>query len=164
MTIEAKKRWLAAILVVFALWPLAHFFLAKRYGVYPWKLFGWAMYAVPRRYLTVAAEDTTRRTATAPIDLRTGPPELIYAHHAFVDRRWVYGELHAPDSLAAEVFAAWPDVEEIRLQVRTLHLDLQSSRYVTARSDYVYERPGEGASATDSLSTRGGTRDPTRPN
>ena len=42
-----KRALLGAWLVVFAVWPLAHFGLVRAYGINPWRFGGWATFATP---------------------------------------------------------------------------------------------------------------------
>ena len=48
MSLRAKQYVLAGLLLLLALWPLAHRALVVRYRVDPWRLFGWAMYCTPK--------------------------------------------------------------------------------------------------------------------
>jgi len=130
-------------LIAFAIWPAVHFVLTQTHGIYPWKLFGWAMYSVPRRYVTIAVEDRTRPRHPTALDLRHELPELEESIRAYQDRRWALGEFAPADDLVAEIFAARPGMRALRLQVRRLELDRASSRYRTKRTDYIYERIDE---------------------
>lgn len=137
MSLERKKPLLVAALAALACWTPIHLALARVYGIYPWKLFGWGMYAVPRERVSLAAADLGR--GGRPIDLRSAlaGPEL----QEYLDRRWALGRLARPDAIARRLFEARPDLVHLRLQVRRLALSLRSSRYETRRMDYRYDRP-----------------------
>ena len=48
MKIRTKRRLVVFGLAAFTIWPLVHRGLVARYDTNPWRLFGWAMYCVPR--------------------------------------------------------------------------------------------------------------------
>ncbi len=143
MELERKKRLLAAALASLACWPPVHIALSRAYGIYPWKLFGWGMYAVPRERVALAADDPGR--GGRPIDLRTAVPAP--ERQAYLDRRWVLGRLAPPDRIARRIFERHPGLRRLRLQVRRLVLSLRTSRYETQRFDYFYERPADASAA-----------------
>ena len=92
----AKRRIVLALLVVLALWPPVQHALVQRYGLNPWKFFGFAMYAQPRIIpivdVYVFDEGGRRRPLLRPDEQR--------AVETFQLRREVWGELEAPDELA----------------------------------------------------------------
>ena len=45
---RVKRTFVLALLIAFTLWPAVHLTLVRVYGVNPWKLGGWGMYAVPQ--------------------------------------------------------------------------------------------------------------------
>jgi len=86
-----KRRLVGLFLVAFALWPLLHFAATTRYGVDPWKLFGWAMYCVPGplktlRVVAILEENELRR--------------LDYRAYAATDQRLVDTYRNAGERLA----------------------------------------------------------------
>ena len=47
MSPRAKARVVGTLLLLVAVWPLAHRQLVVRFDVNPWKLYGFAMYCTP---------------------------------------------------------------------------------------------------------------------
>lgn len=139
MTLAGKQRLVVAALAVLAVWPLAHRALVARYGIDPWRFFGWAMYCTPK--LPVMLEIRTRRgDAVEEVALRDLPREARRAVYRLKKRRAVWGTLATPDRLAAALADARPDADGFEITVERWYLD-PSTAYVAARRDvYAYPR------------------------
>ena len=129
MTVAATRRWVAALLVALALWPLGHRALVISYDVSPWKLFGWAMYCVPKpeRTTRIYVPDTAgeRRLPLSELSDETNV-ELRQFHN-----RWgALGDLADREAVACAVFSERAALETMTLALAKTGLDLQTG-YVT---------------------------------
>lgn len=132
MSVLAKKRLLGAILALVSLWPLSHFALYHAAGIDPWKLFGWAMYARPRNHIQITA-----------LALRGGEPHPLHPpsprqREVFARvnaRRAAFGELAGVDALAEVLLEENPEVDALRIRVRTTDFDPQSGYFNRERTD-----------------------------
>jgi hypothetical protein len=131
-----KRRIVEVALVIFALWPLVQNGLCARYGVDPWKLFGWAMYSVPGRmsrldlYRATPAGDGDAAADLRPLPASAIAPPLRESLEAFRQRRGALGALVSPDPLAREILRLHPELEGVGIALTTLELDRASARVV----------------------------------
>ena len=141
MSTAAKRRIVLALLVVFALWPLAQHALVQRYGLNPWKFFGFAMYTQPRIIpivdVYVLDEAGRRRPLLQPDEQRV--------LDAFRLRREVWGELEAPAELARVLRGRVAANADLEIVVTSPKLDASSARITSDRTSYFYERGGDPA-------------------
>lgn len=138
MSLRSKQRIVVAALLVLAIWPLVHRGLVVRYGISPWRLFGWAMYCTPKLPVRVGvyAVRGDGRTALSAADDRA----LRKASRRFSKRRGLWGTLVEPDALAAVAFAARPDTDAIEIEVDHLFLDPRSAAIASQRFTYTCSR------------------------
>jgi len=141
---RAKGRVVAGALLALTLWPLLHMHLVRRYGVNPWKLGGWGMYAVPS--ILPSGMEVYGRAGRAPFERLTAPsPELLDAGNTVLARsRWL-GRLTPTRALAEQVFAERPAWTELRLVVHQPVLDRQTG--MIEERTVVYEHRRDGSQA-----------------
>jgi len=115
----------AAGLLAFALWPVAHRVGVAHYHFSPWKFFGWAMYCVPRFVpdVTIYAIEGDQRTK-ARLRSRSVSSKL----DRFRLRREVWGRLAPIDSLVNSIFWELKDVKCIEISVDQRILDTETAR------------------------------------
>lgn len=118
-----KRRIVAVGLVVLGLWPLVQYGLTQRYGVDPWKLFGFAMYSVPGPMKTVRLVQIDSDGSYRMLDYRRYPAGLGPAVDAFRERRRALGALAGSEALAESVLEAFPKWEGAVVVVLSLELD-----------------------------------------
>ncbi len=135
-----KKRIVYLTLLALTLWPLAHIGLAMQYGLSPWKLCGWGMYATPRLgtlgmevFYRDAGADQMRQLTAPETDERT-------AANAFLERhRWL-GALARPAQLAETVLRARPHTEALKIVVFRPVLERDSGMIVMTTTEWEYPR------------------------
>lgn len=121
MTARGKARLIGTVVLAIAVWPIAHRLLVVRMDVNPWKLYGFAMYCTPHEVVV----DVIDRSSGAPrrLDPAAFPPPLRESHQRFEARRSVLGRLAAPDALAADAFAALPELRALTVAVSIFSLE-----------------------------------------
>lgn len=141
MNSARKQRILSIALAAFALWPALHHIATVTFDMNPWKLFGWSMYCVPRRWVDV---DITLRDESGgrPLEYRQNEADLTALVDDYANRRWVYGHLQPPDRVAKRLFAKYPDASEFTIYVHQLSFDRASSFYRRQSFEYVYSPDG----------------------
>lgn len=140
MSVATKRRLVVAFLALFAVWPLVHRGLVARYGITPWRLFGWAMYCTPR--LPVRAEVYGLRAGARE---RLNPNSIERRHlrqavFAFARRRGVWGELEPPDRLARFVLRTEPDLDAVEIELEEQYLDPATSHIAARHSTHRFDR------------------------
>jgi hypothetical protein len=146
VTAGRKGRIVVAALAVLTVWPLLHTHLVRRYGVNPWKLGGWGMYAVPA--IPPSGMEIFGHRGTEPFERLSAPsPELLAAGNAVLARhRWL-GRLTPTRSLAERVFAERPAWTELRLVVHQPVLDRRTGMIENSEIVYQHRRAaGAGGS------------------
>jgi len=135
-----KKRIVYLALLMLTVWPLAHIGLAMQYGLSPWKLAGWGMYATPRLG-TLGMEVFYREAGTEAMQQLTAPGEdERAAANAFLERhRWL-GRLARPDRLAATVLQARPNAENLKVVVFRPVVERDSGMIVMTTIEWEYPR------------------------
>jgi len=141
MDIAKKQRLLVLALACFALWPAVHHVATVSFDMNPWKLFGWSMYCVPRRWVDVAIvmRDTS---GEHPLEYHQGQADLAAVVDDYANRRWVYGWPYTPDRVAKRLFAKYPDASQFTIHVHQLSFDRATSRYRRETFEYVYSPEG----------------------
>jgi hypothetical protein len=134
-----KSVGVACILALVLLWPPVQRVLVSRQDVNPWKLGGFAMYAVPTPPVLVAVLEATPG-GLRPLDSRKLPEHARREHETFQMRRHVLGALHEPDVLARAVLTAQPELPGIVIAVQRMKLDRHTARMTSRRDRYVYDR------------------------
>jgi hypothetical protein len=138
--VTAKRNAVVALLAVVALWPLAHRVLVARYGIDPWKLGAFAMYATPNLPVLVAAVGTTTSGGTIMIDEATLPVWVRRDLDRFRVERAALGTLRDPEDVGRALLAARPDVTSVGILVQRTTLDPATATIQVATPRYVYTR------------------------
>ncbi len=134
---RGARRYLAVVLVV-ALWPLAHRGVVVAIDANPWKLGGFAMYTSYQTSLAALFRPTDR--GLAHIDEETLGREVRLALQDFRARRSVLGTLVRPDALARAVHAGHPEHENLVVVVQRMWLDPATSRIQSEKETFLYAR------------------------
>lgn len=137
-----KRRILGGLIVAFALWPLCQYALVLRYGVDPWKLFGFAMYSVPGPMKTVRIIEISRSGHFRVLDFQAYTPEEQVLVDTFRERRSALGRLQSADALAAGMLALHPEFEGVEVVVVSLELSRDTARLVPRVDRSTYWRDG----------------------
>ena len=130
------------LLTAFALWPLLHHVIAKRYFVSPWRLFGWAMYCVPvyKPRVHFFAVDGDRQIE---IDFPRVTGDDARAYERFVRYRAELGTLAGPEALGRILFREYPHLDEVIVHVIQPVYHYASDRIREAYFEYRLQRlPG----------------------
>jgi hypothetical protein len=144
---RGKRRTVAALLVVFAVWPLAHYFVVAHYGLDPWKFAGWAMYTQPSFLPTVEVFELREgaRVKTPLIGSRLEPAAAEQRRLREAALRW--GRLVDTDELAALARAGLGTNEPLEIVITRFRIDRRSARLTATRTSYLYQ-PGRGSPTT----------------
>jgi hypothetical protein len=137
-----KRRALGVFLLLFALWPLGHFALARRYEIDPWKLFGWAMYCAPGPMKTVRVVGLGPQRELRRFDMRRYTPEERALVDGFRERRRALGRLARPEALARGMLALHPELEGVVVAVFALELDRETARLRSTAEQSTHWRDG----------------------
>ena len=122
-----KRRIVKVLLVALALWPLAHFALVLRFGVDPWKLFGWAMYSVPGAMKTVRVIELSRDGGAREVTRAVQGEAVWRVVSRYRVLRQSLGDLASPEATARRILALRPDWEGVALPVLSLALDRETA-------------------------------------
>jgi hypothetical protein len=136
---RVKRTFVLALLIAFTLWPAVHLTLVRVYGVNPWKLGGWGMYAVPQLQPSVRVFGLTA-DEVGVYELRMMPSGLQPAIERFLGRRRALGDLASPDVLAAELLGHYRGIDGVRLQVRQPVLERRSGMIRETIRTFEYPR------------------------
>lgn len=137
-----KRRLVQIFLLLFALWPIFQFGAVVRYGVDPWKLFGWAMYCVPGAMNTVRLAVESEQGSFRVIEPASYSARERRAATRFVEYHRALGELARPDSLVRIFFEERPEAEFVILGLATLKIDRNSARLVSLVEYTRFDRQG----------------------
>jgi hypothetical protein len=137
-----KRRLVQVFILLFALWPLLHFGLVVRYGVDPWKLFGWGMYSVPGAMKSLRLAVESDQGQLLVIDPETYSTREGRAALRFVEYRRALGRLARPDDLLQVFFEERPELQSIVVGLATLELDPDSGHLVSALAYTHFDRDG----------------------
>lgn len=135
----AKRNAIVALLASLALWPFAHRALVARYGIDPWKLGAFAMYATPNLPVLVAAVGTTP-SGTSLIDEETLPVWVRRHLDRFRVERAALGTLRDPEDVGRALLAARPDLTSVGILIQRSTLDPATATIEVATPRYVYTR------------------------
>ena len=135
-----KRTAIVALLAAVALWPLAHRALVARYGIDPWKLGGFAMYATPNLPVLVAAVGTIASGGTIRIEETTLPVWVRRDLDRFRVERAALGTLRDPEDVGRMLLAARPDVASVGILIQRTTLDPATATIRVATPRYVYTR------------------------
>jgi hypothetical protein len=137
--VSAKRTAVVAILLAVALWPLGHRVLVARYGIDPWKLGAFAMYATPNLPVLMAAVGTSSQ-GTAVVDENALPPWVRQRLDRFRAERGALGTLRDPADVGALLLSARPELTSVAILIQRTTLDPATARIKVATPRYVYER------------------------
>ncbi|MCH2170201.1 hypothetical protein MK489_05425 [Myxococcota bacterium] len=137
MSARILTRFYATAIAVFLVWPAVQWGLVTFANVDPWKLCGFAMYAM-QHHVEVKVIDRSGEEAR---DItRALIPRAGKARKHFLRYRQVLGDLVSPDELAEMVFGS-TDADRISVVVITWRLGPRSSTFESERRQYFYQRP-----------------------
>jgi hypothetical protein len=138
LTPHGKARLVGSIVLAIALWPIAHRQLVVHMDVNPWKLYGFAMYCTPHDVVV----DVIDRSGAAPqrIDPAAFPAPLRATYESFTARRGVLGRFVSPDALAADAFAALPELRALTVAVSVFSLERGEASITRRTRLYAFER------------------------
>ena len=134
-----KRRAVAALLAFAALWPFAQRALVARYGIDPWKLAGFAMYATPSMPVLVALF-VPEGGRLALVDETSLDPALRARLDRFRAERLALGRLREPEDLARAFLAARPAATGVVVSVQRTDLDPATARMHSANELFSYDR------------------------
>lgn len=139
-----KRRLVVAFLIAFALWPALQIGLVRSFGVDPWRLFAWGMYAAPgsMRTVRVVILDAERPPRVLGTNLYSAAEDAVVSE--FRVRRQALGELASADWAAEALLALHPEWDGIALPVLSLALDRESARTTMAIAQHTTWREGTG--------------------
>jgi len=138
LTFARKKALVYAALTVLTLWPAAHIWLVKTYGVSAWKLGGWGMYAVPRPKFVGLEVFYRERGAAEYQRLRHASPSTVALSKSFIERyRWL-GQLAFPQHFARDLLTLNPGWEQVQVVAYQPVLERDSGMMVM-REDRITE-------------------------
>jgi hypothetical protein len=126
------------VLLLVALWPIAHRQLVTRFDVNPWKLYGFAMYCTPHG-LSIELIDRSQ-PQLRKLDPASLPPRARLALDRFAIRRGTLGKLQPPDAMAREVLRALPEVRNLSVAVTVVSLPAGASHVAPRTEIYGYTR------------------------
>ena len=138
MNLARKKQVLTVALIGFSLWPLVQLELVRRFGISPWKLAGWGMYATPRISPGIAILVQEGTEEAAP--MRVVPPEVRVACENFAPRRLWLRNLARPDAIGELVLATNPAYRRATIRIFELKLDTETGVVRTEEKAYHYDR------------------------
>jgi hypothetical protein len=130
-------------LVGFALlWPIAHAGLVARFGIDPWELFGWSMYATPAARVQIRIE-VEREGESKPL---RAMGELRQHVQDFARRRTALGSLASTEPLAETILALDPTIEATTIWIREILLDPITTHLVPRERAHRHDRESVDAS------------------
>src|SRR5262249_28619346 len=138
LNLVRKKQLVVAGLIGFTLWPLAQMALVHRFGISPWKLAGWGMYATPR--FSPGIGILVQHAGEEPAPIRDVPPAIRVACENFAPRRTWLHDLAPPDAIGALVLASNPDYERATVVILEPKLDTKTGMVRTDEKLYRYDR------------------------
>jgi hypothetical protein len=134
-----RRNALVALLAFVALWPLVHRGLVARFGIDPWKLSGFAMYATPSLPVLVVPVVPGRGRDT-PLDEASLPAWVRSDLDRFRVERLALGSLREPTAEGRALLAARPDLASVAILVQRSTLEPGSARIATSVERFVYDR------------------------
>jgi hypothetical protein len=147
-----KRRIVKVLLVALAVWPIAHFALVLRFGVDPWKLFGWAMYSVPGAMKTVRVIELSRDGGAREVTRAVQGEAVWRVVSRYRVLRQSLGDLVGAEATAHRILALRPDWEGVALPVLSLTLDRETATVVAAVEQASFWRDGSPAGYELSIS------------
>ena len=139
MVLSRRRTLIGLLLVAFALWPLVHHVVVKRYFLSPWRLFGWAMYCVPVYEPKVeffAFRDGGRIAVDFP---RTSADDAL-TYRRFIRNRSELGTLVDAADLGRILFRHDPRLDRLVVKITQPVYHYDSDRIRSAYFEYLLER------------------------
>ena len=135
--LAAKRRALAAAVVVLAIWPALHLALAVRYEIDPWEFLGWGMYALPSPQVHARVEQLVdgRSVMVRPSD------RSLARLDAFATARTRFGRLASVDALGSDLLALEPQMEGVAVVLRRWVLDPETASFEYTEERFEFRRP-----------------------
>lgn len=141
MTLTTKRAVIYGFLAVLTVWPAVQIWLTKTYGVSPWKLGGWGMYAVPRPKYVGMTVLYRAQGATELVQLQSPTAADQAAAGAFLERyRWL-GKLAFPEDFVRSMLDRHPDWEAVRIVLSQPVLERETAMIVMREE--IYEMSAE---------------------
>jgi len=134
-----KRNAVLALLAFAALWPLAQRGLVARFGVDPWKLAGFALYATPSLPLLVALF-VPEQGRLVLVDEASLPEPVRARLERFRVERRALGRLREPEDVARALLDARPDASGVMIAVQRTDLDPRSARTASGKEIFSYDR------------------------
>ncbi len=136
MSTEAKKKLVAVIVCIVALWPGLHLVLSARYEIDPWEFFGWGMYALPSPQVHIRLEQLVdgRPLIVRPSD------ETLAQLEALSHARTRFGKFASIEDAGHEILALEPQMQGIVLVVRRWQLDHKTARFDFTEETHRFHR------------------------
>jgi hypothetical protein len=131
-----KKQIIAAVVLVLAIWPAGHLFLASRYQIDPWEFLGWGMYSLPSRQVHVRIEQLIDGR---PVIVRPSDATLARLGE-FSKARTRFGRFASIDALGAEILALEPQMRGVVVVVRRWELDPRTAHFDFQEERHAFER------------------------
>ena len=138
MRASTRRRWMGGVVAFVLVWPLVHAGLVARYGVDPWELFGWSMYALPAKRVQVRVE-VERDGEIGPLRAMGATRQRV---KEFARRRTALGSLASPEPLARTLLDEEDGIDAVIVVIRQIELDRGSSRLVARDEPHRFERDG----------------------
>lgn len=126
MNSTRKARIVGVLITAIAVWPLVHHGLVRLYDVNPWKLFGFAMYAVPHQ-TTILKIESNAGSGWTPFD--SNNPQIQNTLRTYADRHSALGRLASPRKTAEFILHREPHLQAIRFSFEKRGISRTSARY-----------------------------------
>lgn len=137
-----RKQCVAGIVVVLALWPAVHLFLAVRYEIDPWEFMGWGMYSLPSPQVHARMEALVdgRPLIVRPRD------ETLARLASFATARTRFGRFASVEALGRDLLALEPQMQGVVVILRRWTLDRESATFDFQEERFRFERDTAAAS------------------
>ncbi|MCP3963326.1 MAG: hypothetical protein GY719_36270 [bacterium] len=139
MSLRAKTLLIVALLVAFALWPLAHRAVVHEHFVSPWRLFGWAMYCVPvyKPRVELFIDHGGERVQIA---FPRTSANNVRTFDTFIRNRAELGTLVDVDDLGRVLFREYPQLDQVTVRITQPVYHYDSDQIRSAYFEHVLDR------------------------
>ncbi len=139
MIARGKRRFAAALLIVFAVWPLVHYSLVRAVRLDAWKFGGWAMYTVvnflPKIEVFAVRGDERRELGLGSHSF----PQAREAREQLIFDAKFYGDLADPEPLARAAAREFGGDAAIEIAITRFFIDPRSARLSATRRSFFYD-------------------------